>query len=119
MVETEWLIVDGRPYEIVFDPDLHWVKTNNSVHRVEVRDLEALVNRRHSGDGRVKAPIPGLITRLLVESGQRVEAGQPLLVLEAMKMENEICAPRAGVLSQLHVTVGQNVAHRRLLCEIT
>lgn len=117
--ETEWLIVDGRPYEVVFDPNLHWIKAKNSVHQVEVRDLEALANRPRSGDGRVKAPIPGLVTRLLVETGQQVEAGQPLVVLEAMKMENEIRAGRAGTVSQLHVTVGQSVSQRELLCEIS
>lgn len=119
VVETEWLIVDGRPYEIVIDPDLRWIKANNAIHQLEVRDLEALVNRPRSGDGRLKAPIPGLITRLLVETGQQVEAGQPLLILEAMKMENEIRASRAGIVSHLRVTAGQSVAQKELLCEIS
>lgn len=116
--ETEWLIIDGHPYEIVFDPDLHWIKACSGIHQVEVRDLEALITWPRSGDGRVKAPIPGLITRLLVEAGQTVDADQPLLVLEAMKMENEIRAPCSGIVSQLHVAAGQSVAHQALLCEI-
>ena len=117
--EMDWLIVDGRPYEIVFDPDLHWIKTCDGVHRVRVRDLASPVTRPASGDGRVKAPIPGLVTRVVVEMGQAVAVGQPLLVLEAMKMENEIRAPRSGVISQLHVSAGQSVVHKELLCEIT
>jgi len=47
---------------------------------------------------------------VLVEVGQRVERGQPLLILEAMKMQNEIAAPSAGVVSAVHVSQGEAVA---------
>ncbi len=117
--KMEWMIIGERPYEIVLDSDLRWVKGYAGLHRLEVRDLEATVARPLSGDGRVKAPIPGLITRLLVELGAEVTAGQPLLVLEAMKMENEICAPRAGVVTRLNVHPGQDVTLKQLLAEIT
>ncbi len=117
--EMDWIIVDDRPYEINFDRDLHWFKAYDTIHHVEVRDMEALVARPHSGDGRVKAPIPGLVTRVLVSTGQQVEVGQPLLVLEAMKMENEIRAPRAGTISALHVNGGQSVTRHEVLAEIS
>ena len=71
-----------------------------------------------SGDGRVKAPIPGLISRVLVEPGATVSAGQPLVVLEAMKMENEIRAPFDGVVSALSVSVGQTVLGNQVLAEV-
>ncbi len=105
----DWLIVDGRPYELVVDPNLRWMRSRLGLHQVEVRDLEAAVTRPASGDGRIKAPIPGLITRVLVSPGELVELGQPLLVLEAMKMENEIRAPRTGRVAQIHVAPGQSV----------
>lgn len=54
-------------------------------------------------DGRVKSPIPGLVAHIRVQVGDRVEAGQPILVLEAMKMENEIRAPVKGVVTAVHV----------------
>jgi biotin carboxyl carrier protein len=117
--QIEWLIVEGRPQEIVVDRDLHWLRAATGLHHVEVRDLEIAVARPVSGDGRVKAPIPGLITRVLVEVGDHVEPGQPLLVLEAMKMENEIRAPRAGIVSRLDIAPGQGVALHEVLAEIS
>ncbi len=114
----EWALVDTRPYELLVDRDLHWIQSPKGRHSVQVRDHEAAVARPISRDGRIKAPIPGLIVRLLVEQGQRVEAGQPVLVLEAMKMENEIVAPRDGVVASLNVRPGQSVALHELLAEI-
>jgi biotin carboxyl carrier protein len=117
--QIEWVMIDGRSHEIVVDRDLHWIRSRNGLHRLEVRDLEATVARPVSGDGRVKAPIPGIITRVLVSPGDQVEAGQPIIVLEAMKMENEIRAPCGGVVSRLDISQGQGVALHAVLAEIT
>lgn len=114
----EWIIIDDRPYEIVLDRDLHWVKSRYGLHHLEIRDLEAAVSRPASRDSRVKAPIPGLVTRVLVEQGSHVEAGQPIMVLEAMKMENEVRAPRSGVIAQLSASPGQKVQLNEVLAEI-
>jgi len=65
--------------------------------------------RARSGAGEVRAPMPGLVVRVLVETGQRVEAGAGLAVLEAMKMENQIKAPATGVVAALRVGPGQAV----------
>ncbi|MCP4168702.1 MAG: biotin/lipoyl-binding protein [Chloroflexi bacterium] len=114
-----WLIVGDRPYEIVMGDDLNWIKAWSGRHSLKIRDLEAAVRRQPSGDGRVKAPIPGLITRVLVQAKQEVAAGQPLLILEAMKMENEIRAPRAGFVTALRVEPGQTVGMGDVLVEIS
>lgn len=114
-----WAVVDTRPQELLVDHDLRWIQSARGRHSVQVRDREAGVARPVSGDGRIKAPIPGLIARLLVEPGQQVEAGQPVLVLEAMKMENEIVAPRAGAVTSLAVRPGQSVVLHELLVEIS
>lgn len=74
--ELEWMVVADRPYELAFDPDLHWIKAYSGSRRLEVRDRQAAVTRPVSGDGRVKAPIPGVITRLLVTAGEAVTPGQ-------------------------------------------
>jgi acetyl/propionyl-CoA carboxylase alpha subunit len=116
--QMEWIMVDGRPHEIVIDADLHWIRTRTGLHRLELRDLEARVPRPVSRDGRVKSPIPGVIKRLFVQPGDRVEADQPLLILEAMKMENEIRAPRAGQVTRLNVDEGQTVTLHEVLIEI-
>ena len=66
----------------------------------------------------VTAYMPGRVVKVLVEEGQQVEAGQGLLVLEAMKMENEIQAECAGEVRQIKVAAGQNVDGGAVLCEI-
>jgi len=116
--EQEWLVVNGRPYEITFHKDLDWIKAYGGLHQVEVRDQQALTSRPISGDGRVKAPIPGIITRVMVKKGQEVKIGTPLLILEAMKMENEIRAPRTGVVASLPVSEGQTVLREQVLAEV-
>ena len=62
-----------------------------------------------SGGESVNAPMPGNILKVNVSVGQTVKAGQVLVVLEAMKMENEIMAPRAGTVAQVPVTKGSTV----------
>jgi len=57
----------------------------------------------------VKAPMPGLVVRIEVAAGQPVAAGTGLVVVEAMKMENELRAPQPGVVATVHVEVGQAV----------
>lgn len=116
--EVEWLIIDDRPYEIVFDPNLQWINAYDGLHTIEIQDQNQRLLRPRSGDGRVKAPIPGLITRILVEAGEAVQAGQTLLILEAMKMENEIRAPFDGVLHAVSVSVGQTVVRDQILAEV-
>ena len=70
------------------------------------------------GDGpAVRAPIPGVIHEILVREGERVEAGQEICMLEAMKMQNTIRAPHAGRISRIPVAVGQAVKHRDVLLE--
>lgn len=115
---VEWMLVDGRSYEIVIDRQLHWIRSARRLHHLGIVDAEVAAARPTGGDGRVKAPIPGTIARVLVEAGARVEAGQPLLVLEAMKMENQISAPRAGTVERVSVAVGQSVALGVVLIEI-
>lgn len=115
---VDWMIVDNRPYEMIFAADLHSVQLEGMRHTIQVRDQETRSVRPVSGDGRIKAPIPGLIARLNVELGQSVEAGQTVLVLEAMKMENEIRASKPGVVRQVHVKPGQTVVLHEALVEI-
>lgn len=116
--QMEWIIVNGRPYEIAIDPSLRWIKAFDGMHRVEVSDRSAGFARPSSADGRVKAPIPGLITRVLVQLGDQVEGGQPLLLLEAMKMENEILAPRGGSVLHLSALPGKSVTLNEELMDI-
>jgi biotin carboxyl carrier protein len=65
----------------------------------------------------VRAPIPGVIVAIAIKPGAKVQFGDELCVLEAMKMRNAIRATRAGEISVVHVTVGQHVKHQELLVE--
>ena len=115
---ADWMIVDDRPYEVLFSRDMRVAQIYSGRYDVQVRDQEIETVRPASGDGRVKAPIPGLVTRIHVEAGQAVEVGQPLLVLEAMKMENEIKAPESGIVKDIPVAEGTRVTEGQVLAVI-
>jgi biotin carboxyl carrier protein len=73
------------------------------------RERAAQLAERAAGSGAavVKAVMPGVVVEILVAVGDSVEEGQPLLILEAMKMQNEISAPSSGRVKALHVEIGQ------------
>ena len=102
----------------------------NGLTRVHLGDVvvDAVINgRRAAGDAsgdaaggasRLVAPMPGKVVRVLVAPGDQVEARQPLVVVEAMKMENELAAPRAGTVTEVPVTEGMSVEAGRLLAAL-
>jgi biotin carboxyl carrier protein len=102
----------------------YWIGTHGATHQVEVLDpLTHLARSARGGSGRegrqqVTAYMPGRVVAVLVAEGEPVEAGQGVVVLEAMKMENEIAAERAGVLRKVHVATGQAVEGGDPLFEI-
>ncbi|RMD83204.1 MAG: biotin/lipoyl-binding protein [Candidatus Dadabacteria bacterium] len=67
------------------------------------------------GSGAIHAPIPGVVTKILVSQGQAVDAGQIVLKLEAMKMENDIATPVAGTVKEIAVGEGSEVRDGQLL----
>jgi pyruvate carboxylase subunit B len=66
----------------------------------------------------IVAPMPGIILSIAVKEGDQVNAGDAILVLEAMKMENEIHAPRSGTIKKIHVSEGSEVRAGSELIEI-
>jgi biotin carboxyl carrier protein len=111
------LLLDGQSYEVrvTRSPDgLLTLQTAMQEFTAEVADPRAWRGRRHGaleaeGRQQVVAPMPGKVVRLLVQAGDKVEAGQGLLVVEAMKMQNEIRSPKGGTVERLHVKEGQPV----------
>jgi biotin carboxyl carrier protein len=71
-----------------------------------------------AGAGAILAIMPGKIVRMMVEPGQQVEEGEPVCVLEAMKMENELHARQGGTVCAVHVKVGDDVEKDQVLVEI-
>ncbi len=112
--------VEGEPFEF-------HVQNGAVVQGVHPLDLEVrrakpeLVRRAGAGkrgDGRIKPPMPGKIVEVRVKDGDPVEVGDILVVLEAMKMQNDIKSPVAGVVSRVHVRDGANVEASTVLVEV-
>ncbi|MEP6778366.1 MAG: biotin/lipoyl-containing protein [Gemmatimonadaceae bacterium] len=101
------LDVDGFRYEVL---------TLDERTRA-IRDLSAKAEVA-SGPAPLKAPMPGLVVRIAVKVGDTVDVGQALVVVEAMKMENELRAISAGVVTAIRVTEGMAVEKGALLIEV-
>ena len=110
------MLVDGHSYEIKREQtatDLQlWVGSTR--FEVELRDPRSLRSRRDgpgnaSGPRKLVAPMPGKIVRLLVAEKSEVEAGQGVVVVEAMKMQNEIKSPKKGIVQKVLAVQGANV----------
>ncbi len=102
----------GRQYRCVLDGD--GVVIDGRRFGFEVEDPRSLRGRRGAGAGAegprpVKAPMPGRVVRLLVEVGDEVEEGQGVVVIEAMKMQNELKSPKAGRVIRVGAAVGDTV----------
>jgi len=109
------ILIEGKSYEIRRERagnDVHfWVGPER--YAVELRDPRSLRGRRSragdKGPQKLMAQMPGKVVRLLVGEHTEVEAGQSVLVVEAMKMQNEIKSPKKGVITKIVVTEGARV----------
>ena len=121
------LVLDGASSALVVEPvgrGLWAVGYHGERHELEVVDERTRHIRSLTGAGPrtagpmvLKAPMPGLVVRVAVTEGERVEAGAALVVLEAMKMENELRATAAGVVKGVKVKPGQPVEKGQVLVE--
>lgn len=110
------LFVGDRSYAVSIEGDGVQAVASVAGHLYEVgiedereRAAHAAESERRGGGGEVKSVMPGVVVELLVAEGDTVSAGQALLILEAMKMRNEILAPIAGKVAGLHAARGQAV----------
>ena len=121
------LIVDGRSHEAyVQEGDDDWqVLLRGRLYSATVVDEREKRLRAAAGGGvaetgeyHLKAPMPGLIVAIPVEEGQEVKKGDVLLVLESMKMQNELKAPRDGIVSRIKVKPGESVEQKQSMLDV-
>lgn len=129
---TVSLIVDGSVYEVLISTKNQETKdksfsvtVNGCVYEIKVEDQKSLIRRSlsrargHSATVLViKAPMPGKVVRVEVEQGASIKTGTGLIVLEAMKMENEIKSATEGVVERIHVGAGEAVEKGEVLVSI-
>jgi len=102
-----YLTLDGMPEEVVFQPTNAYVSEGGDARQ------------RASRPGHVTTTMPGNIVEVLVQVGDKVEAGRAVLITEAMKMETEIHATISGTVKEVHVAKGDRVTPGEVLIEIT
>ena len=121
------LLLDGLSYEAhVYEGDEGWeVLLQGSLYPASVVDEREHRLRSAFGSGPVqngeyylKAPMPGLVVDIPAGDGQNVKEGDVLIILESMKMQNELKSPRDGVVARMRVGVGDNVERRQTLLSV-
>ena len=121
------LILDGKSYEaFVYQGDQDWeVLIRGQQYQVNIEDerekrLKASVGggSMEGGEFHLKAPMPGLVVAVLIDEGQEVKKGQVMLILESMKMQNELKAPRDGIMGRVRVKAGESVEQRQTLLTV-
>jgi acetyl/propionyl-CoA carboxylase alpha subunit len=115
------LVVEGRQYRCVLDGD--GVVIGGRRFGFAVEDPRSLQGRRGAGGGEagpraLKAPMPGRVVRVLVGVGDEVAEGQAVIVIEAMKMQNELKSPKAGRVVRVAVAVGDTVGAGQVLAVV-
>lgn len=120
------ILIDGRSFDVTVDGDgkrLSLIVDGHAWH-VEVEDereraMSQIAGHGGSAGGIVESVMPGIVRKIDAKVGDAVKPGDRLLVLEAMKMENEIRAEHGGVIDKVFVTEGQTVDGGRPLVSIT
>ena len=122
-VDGDKVLVDNLPYEVRIEGDRAIV--GGIAHSLKVEGLEGhkaagpkRAQAAPAGEGAVTAIMPGKIIRVLVKPGDQVNEGDVICILEAMKMENELRAPKAGTIEALYAEPGQDVEMGSVLAEI-
>jgi biotin carboxyl carrier protein len=121
------LIVDGRSHESYIYPgeDSWQVLLRGRLYPVTVEDERERRLRAAAGGGvaetgefHLRAPMPGLVVAVTVAEGAEVKKGQVILILESMKMQNELKSPRDGIMGRIRVKAGESVEQKQTLLSI-
>jgi biotin carboxyl carrier protein len=111
------LEVNGTPYSVEIEQEVKTVKTPKLVRPEKIRTEEMKIQDT-SGTSKVMAPLPGTILKLLKKEGDAVKKGDVVLIMEAMKMENNIMTEKDGTIKSIKVSEGDSVLQGDVLLEI-
>lgn len=122
--ENEVLLnIDGKVFNIIINSNAassYSVYINGKFFSIEKKSASQILGTKKERAKKqdVKTSMPGRIVKVLVSEGERVEEGQPILVLEAMKMQNEIKAPQSGTVIKISPKTGDSVEAGSLLFSV-
>ena len=113
--------VDGQRFEVMPEASNQPQVKPEAVSKVEIKPVTmnplSAADQPIGGSSSLNAPLPGTIVELFVKAGDKVEAGQVVLIIEAMKMKNSIRSTVGGTVDKVLVSQGQSVAHKQALVE--
>jgi len=112
------LEVNGTSYAVVMKQEIKKTKTPTLVRAASKRPAEPLKVNPKSSKTKIVAPIPGVVMSIDVKIGDVIKVGDRMLVLEAMKMENNIVCEKAGTITALNISVGQQVLQDEVMIEL-
>ena len=125
---TYSLLLNNKSYYISINKQNNQfeVNINHTLYLVDVQDIHDILLKTIGMDkknlsklGEVQALIPGLVSKLFVIEGESVKIGQKLIILEAMKMENEIASPINGTIKKIYIQPGDKIDKGSIIMEIT
>jgi len=112
------LEVNGTSYSAKMKEEIKKAKTPTLVRSASKRPAEPLKVNPSSSKTKIVAPIPGVVLAIDVKVGDTIKVGDRLLLLEAMKMENNIVSEKAGTITAVNITVGQQVLQNEIMIEL-
>jgi biotin carboxyl carrier protein len=118
------VVVNGEEYQVTIEDDgqldvSESVRNPSGVESRAIAPVQAAAGSPApaNGDDAIRVPMPGVVVRIKVEAGQKVRAGDTVMILESMKMENNIVAPKDGVIQKICVKEGQDIPEYEVIME--
>ena len=122
--DTVDVTLDGKTYRIKVEAPMRQTSKTPVINRHrQVHNAAEVPNRTShpgiaAGPGDVIAPLPGIILKILVKEGDAVNKGQPVAIMEAMKMENEIESPLSGTVGEILASVGESILENAVIMKV-
>ena len=110
--------VNGTPYKVEVHKEIKQTKTPQLVRPLIQKEGSGKIKKKLSSSYIVKAPLPGNILKIMINKGDEVKKGDNLMIMEAMKMENNILSEKDGIIKSINIKVGDSVLQGDTLIEI-